>query len=55
MDHFIFSVHDQLAPYHSFLIFQPHLLTYMMLTHLPSSMMNSRCEKDEVREKWSGR
>jgi hypothetical protein len=50
---FLFIIKSILATH--FFFFQLHTTTSIMLTHLPSSLMNSRCEKDKVREKWLGK
>jgi hypothetical protein len=38
-----------------FFFFQLHTTTSIMITHLPFSAMNYRCEKDKVKEKWLGK
>jgi hypothetical protein len=53
MDAFFFSVSMiNLLLITHFFFFQSHLPTTMMRTHLPSCMINSRCEKAEAGEKW---
>jgi hypothetical protein len=38
-----------------FFFSQAHTTICMMPRHSPSSMMNFRCEKDEMGEKWFGK
>jgi hypothetical protein len=38
-----------------FLFWPTHFFTAIILSHLPSSMMNCRCEKVAVGEGWLGR